>query len=274
MLRRVMLDMRRTDSISYRTMSTKQIKDTVLDAAAGLLVTEGDGFTMHQLEARAHISRASIYRHVGSKEEILALLRDERGVAVDQVDVQSKILEAARQVFARQGLRGATMEQIAAEADVGVATVYRHFGDKETLLLAFINNVTPRGSVHTIMQNPTDDVAADLRSMVHSILEFSHENRDIMRLVMVGDEQDLAYLSQIRANTDSSQARLTSYFEHQIEAGQIQPLASAEALGLALMGMVINFSVLGPLHNGIEIENVDDTSELIVNIFLNSLRAT
>ena len=268
----IALDMRHKDRLPYHTMSKLQTKDTILDAAAGLLTEEGEGFTMQQLETRAHISRASIYRHVGGKVEIIALLQEERGVSVTQTDISLEILQAARRMFGRNGLRGTTMEQIASKAGVGVATVYRHFGDKETLLRAFIDEVTPRSSIHTIILNPTDDVAVDLRSIVHSILKFSHDNRDIMRLVMAGNEQDLTYLSQLRESTDSTQTRLTTYFEQQIEAGRIQPLAPAEALGLALMGMVINFSVLGPLHNEIELKDVETTSDLIVNIFLNSLR--
>lgn len=239
-----------------------------------LFADEGEGFTMQQLEARVGVSRASIYRGVGGKDEIIALLQEERGVIVEQADVPLQILQAARRVFGRQGLRGATMEQIATEAGVGVATVYRHYGDKETLLQSFVHQITPRSSLREMMMNPTEDVAEDLRSMVTTLLEFSYDNRDIMRLVMAGNEQDLTYLSQIRESTDSTQARLTAYFEQQIEAGRIQPLAPAEALGLALMGMVINFSVLGPLHNEIELKDVDTTSEMIVNIFLNSLQGT
>lgn len=239
-----------------------------------LFADEGEKFTMQQLEARVNISRASIYRHVGGRDEILALLRDERGIEVEQADVQMQILQAARRVFGQNGFQGTTMEQIAKEAGVGVATVYRQFGDKKSLMKAFVDQITPRSSIHTIMLNPTDDVAADLRSMVHTVLEFSHDNRDIMRLVLAGNEQDLTYLSQIRENTDSTQARLTAYFEQQIEVGRIQPLAPAEALGLALMGMVINFSVLGPLHNEIKLKDAEKISDLIVNIFLNSLQGT
>ena len=97
-------------------MSKPQTKDTILDAAAGLLAVKGEGFTMQQLEARVQISRASIYRHVGGKGEILALLSDERGVAVEQVNMPLQILRAAHHVFIRNGLRGTTMEQIASEA--------------------------------------------------------------------------------------------------------------------------------------------------------------
>ncbi len=254
-------------------MSKLQTKDRILDVAIELLTAEGEGFTMQQLEARVHISRASIYRHVGGKDEILALLHDERGVSVDKVDVQSKILEAARHVFARQGPRGTTMEQIASEAGVGIATVYRHFGDKETLMMAFIEQIRSRITLHAMM-NPTEDIAKDLRSIVQTLLDFSHKNRDVLRLVMAGSEKDRLYLNELRENTDSTMDRLSMYFETQIQAGRIQPLATGQELALALMGMVINYSVLGPLHSDIKFEDADKTSNLIVTSFLNSLRGS
>ncbi|MCP5099840.1 MAG: TetR/AcrR family transcriptional regulator [Chloroflexi bacterium] len=227
---------------------------------------------MQQLEARVHISRASIYRRVGGKDEILALLRDERGVSVDKVDVQSKILEAARRMFARQGLSGTTMEQIASEAEVGIATVYRHFSNKETLIKAFIEQIRPRSTVYALTLNPSADVTADLQAIVESLLRVTHENSDMLRLVLGGNEQDRLYLSQLRENSDSTMGWLSAYFERQIEAGRIQSLGTGEELALALMGMVINFSVLAPLHHGRKIDDAETTGELIVNILLNSLR--
>jgi AcrR family transcriptional regulator len=44
---------------------------------------------------------------------------------------RDRLIEAAQTVFAREGLRGASMERIAAEAGVARATVYAYFTDKE-----------------------------------------------------------------------------------------------------------------------------------------------
>lgn len=44
---------------------------------------------------------------------------------------RERLLEAAETVFTREGLRGASMERIAAEAGVARATVYAYFTDKE-----------------------------------------------------------------------------------------------------------------------------------------------
>lgn len=51
-----------------------------------------------------------------------------------RIDKRAAILDAAFTVFAREGYAQAGMDVIAVEAGVAKATVYNHFGDKETLL--------------------------------------------------------------------------------------------------------------------------------------------
>ena len=48
------------------------------------------------------------------------------------------MLAAARSVFARRGLRGASLEEIAEEAGVSRGAVYYNFDDKERLFLALL----------------------------------------------------------------------------------------------------------------------------------------
>ncbi|WP_345432561.1 TetR/AcrR family transcriptional regulator [Actinoallomurus vinaceus] len=51
-----------------------------------------------------------------------------------RIDKRRAILDAAFGVFSREGYAQAGVDAIAAEAGVAKATVYNHFGDKETLL--------------------------------------------------------------------------------------------------------------------------------------------
>jgi AcrR family transcriptional regulator len=53
-------------------------------------------------------------------------------------DVKTRILEAARKLFARQGYAGTSVRQICEEAGANVALVSYHFGGKEKLWLAII----------------------------------------------------------------------------------------------------------------------------------------
>ncbi len=60
-----------------------------------------------------------------------------RAMRADAVRNREAVIEAARELFAEQGL-DAQMDDIAAAAGVGVGTVYRHFPNKEDLLDAVV----------------------------------------------------------------------------------------------------------------------------------------
>jgi AcrR family transcriptional regulator len=51
--------------------------------------------------------------------------------------LQQKVIDIAMQVFAEQGFEQATMEAIAAKADIAKATLYRYFPVKEAILAGY-----------------------------------------------------------------------------------------------------------------------------------------
>jgi AcrR family transcriptional regulator len=55
-----------------------------------------------------------------------------------RAQTRARLLEAAAQVYARQGFAGATLDEVAAEAGFTKGAVYGHFGSKENLLLALV----------------------------------------------------------------------------------------------------------------------------------------
>ena len=54
---------------------------------------------------------------------------------------RERILEAARKLFLRNGLRGTTMEAIAREAHIAKPTLYAHFPDKDAVFLAILEQM-------------------------------------------------------------------------------------------------------------------------------------
>jgi TetR/AcrR family transcriptional repressor of mexJK operon len=63
------------------------------------------------------------------------------------------ILEAASEVFLRNGYVGSSMDEVAAAAAVSKQTVYKHFADKETLFRELI-----KATVHATSDHMNDDV--------------------------------------------------------------------------------------------------------------------
>ncbi|HYF48970.1 MAG TPA: CerR family C-terminal domain-containing protein [Planctomycetota bacterium] len=58
--------------------------------------------------------------------------------SLTQAETKQRLLDAAGEVFAEQGFRGATIRDICKRAGANVAAVNYHFGDKEKLYLAVI----------------------------------------------------------------------------------------------------------------------------------------
>ena len=61
------------------------------------------------------------------------------------------ILDAATEVFLRDGYLGTNMEEIAALSEVSKQTIYKHFESKEALFVEIVSSMTTRAgdAVHT-----------------------------------------------------------------------------------------------------------------------------
>jgi AcrR family transcriptional regulator len=57
----------------------------------------------------------------------------------DKIRNRVRVLRAAGELFARSGVEGVTVDEIALEAGVGVGTIYRGFGDKGGLVAAILD---------------------------------------------------------------------------------------------------------------------------------------
>ncbi len=99
---------------------------------------------------------------------------------------QEAILRESVQVFARQGFRGTDVQEIADRAGVGKGTVYRYFGDKQSLFWA-----TAYWVLEQLHQRLRDVIAgADgalnkLRASCHAYAAFFAENPDYLEIFVL-----------------------------------------------------------------------------------------
>lgn len=95
----------------------------------------------------------------------------------------SGILDAACRVFSKKGYFQATVDDVMAAAGVGKGTVYRHFNDKEGLLVALLcrmaEELSGRVSKAVRPGRPLDE---NLRFIAREILEFFSGRPDLLRI--------------------------------------------------------------------------------------------
>jgi AcrR family transcriptional regulator len=247
-----------------------EIEKQVLQTARELVEETAVSFTMDQLAAKAGLSRATIYRQIGGKKAILQRLADEHGLEeLPQPDVPSRILQAARTLFGEHGLVAPTMEQIAAEANVGVATVYRHFGDKTGLLRGFLQAFNPRLPVEK--DDMSGDLATDLAQLVETMIQFILEHQDMVRLSFSNAREWQEHLVGLRPFQERSLNRVATFLQNQMDAGQLRPSDSQQAAA-ALLGMILSFSLIMPTYYKLPDPVPQETAVFITNLFLNGLK--
>lgn len=83
----------------------------------------------------------------------------------------ARLLEAARDVFVEQG-PGASLEEIARRAEVGIATLYRRFTDRRTLMHAVALHALT-GTIEAVRRAQRDhpDPLDALAAYVHAVLD-------------------------------------------------------------------------------------------------------
>lgn len=242
-------------------------------AIARRLVEEGgvEALTMEALAEAAGISRSSTYRLVGSREALLDQLAA-AGVDVGaRGDVRARVLAAATAVFARHGLDGATIEAIAEAAGVGTATVYRHFGDKQGLLAAYLDTLAPRRAVWAAAREPSDDVQADLERLARAALTQMTANEPLLRLMFLEKLRGNSILGELANSPDRSIHGLAALLRHHIDRGTIVA-EDPYRLARAFQGMVLSFGMLGSMWALPGTGDPEQDARLVVDIFLRGVQ--
>jgi AcrR family transcriptional regulator len=110
------------------------------------VIARGGNPTVADFAAAAGISRASFYRAFESRESLLEALdlQPEPGA-------RERILDAALRLVGAHGLNALSMDDVAAQAGVSRATLYRLFPGKAALFTSLVHAYSPLESVVELM---------------------------------------------------------------------------------------------------------------------------
>jgi AcrR family transcriptional regulator len=240
-----------------------------MEAAARLVERHGaDGLTMPALAKATGLSRATLYRRTGGRAPLLDALAAGGTPVGDRAGARERILAAARVVFGRAGFESATVVEIAAEAKVGLATVYRTFKDRDGLILAFLDSLAPRRAARDIAAHASADLRADLERLAEQMLRGLHDDAPLMRLMLLELLRGGPLLPRLRAMSPTrSLPSIARLLAGHAKAGRLPP-TDATQLAQAFGGIVLAFGVLGPLLNGQPRGDPATTARAITDLFL------
>jgi len=96
---------------------------------------------------------------------------------------RARVLEASVEIFSRQGYRGTTMNDIAAEVGLGKPSLYHYFASKEEILTRLYENVLAEGVADAqavVEANP--DAFAAFRKLIVSRVVYTCEHRELLKV--------------------------------------------------------------------------------------------
>lgn len=233
----------------------------------------GIDFTMERLVEATTVSRATLYRRFGSREAILQRLAAEHALDVAELslpDIPTRIVQATRIVLNRTGFANMTVEQIAQEAGVGPATVYRHFGSKEALLDAFMRANSPRQLLRNLTADEHSDLEADLTMLATAMLEFMQDNYGLIHTFIFENQAKEPAIAAIRANQGRTVTMLADYLAYHIRMGKLKsgdPFTSA----LAFIGILLGLGLVGPYTYDRPIRDISATAHFATQTFLQGI---
>jgi len=261
--------------MSYQYPAEDELDQRVIAAARRLLeANPAAAFTMDRLAAESGVSRATLYRRFKSRVALLRQMADQHGLAIEALDtpaVRERILIATRAALAKAGSASFTIEQVAAEAGVGVATVYRHFSNKENLLQALSSQLHPRRAAQQLLEDASGDLDSDLTQFAANALRFMYEHRDMAPVYFSGDAKIRDIFKAMRGDQNRTIDSLSIYLQDRIQAGDI-PLQNAFDLATAFVGMLVGFAFIRASYTD-EIAPPEQVAQTIVRLFLDGVHA-
>lgn len=245
-----------------------EIRERLLDAAEQLASGRAD-FSLDAIARKAAVSRSSLYRRFPDRAALVKALVQERSLSSAALTsgLRDKIIAATGAELIDVGLHAATIERIAERADVGVATVYRHFANKEALLRTFFAVSTPRRMVAKLTDQPVGDLHEALREIATAALGFAQQYGGLLMLALSPDPETAAWLAKIRSGNQSTHRYLTDFFAEQTLPPHLANIAASD-LATAFFGLVITFARIGPLMQKTPTHPPEQAAEIIVGLFL------
>jgi TetR/AcrR family transcriptional regulator len=174
-----------------------------------------------------------------------------RRPASDQIDgnTRSSIIAAARTLFARRGLEGTSVREVAEAANVNNAMIYYHFTDKVGMYRAVLaDSFTEFDRIweHELFSTNVS-ARAKIRKYVEELIRFQRDNEEIRRILSMefaSCGKNIKWLADNFFN--HSYEKLAAILKEGVKRGELKQVDLSAAIS-TLVGMVIHSFITRPV---------------------------
>jgi AcrR family transcriptional regulator len=199
----------------------------------------------------------------------------EVGRSASPEETRERIIVAAREVIGRKGKRGATTREIADVAGVNEATLFRHFGTKEALLVATAQHFCGYMQLADIAAQCTGEIAGDLLILARTMFARFEALQDMIRWSLVEQEYEKDIFAETAWQPQLAiLAILTQFMQRRVDSGELR--GDPHKLAMVFLGLVF-MHALGSkkfpdslLHRG----EPEEALRYYIDVFLNGVRSS
>jgi AcrR family transcriptional regulator len=152
-------------------------------------------------------------------------------------ETRERIVAAAREVIARKGKRGATTREIADAAGVNEATLFRHFGNKEQLIVEVARKSCPDARLRELVATLHGPIEHDLYQIARMMNDHLESMIDMVRWSLVEtDYEDSIFAKEAWRPQTAVRSAINDFMAARIAEGELR--GNPEELASVLMAMV------------------------------------
>lgn len=184
-------------------------------------------------------------------------------------ETRNRILAATRQIFAKKGRRGTTTREIAEVAGVNEATLFRHFGNKESLIDACAEHYCAASQLQETLLNLSGDVEDDLRLIGLALSQRMDQVRDLIVMSLSDEETDSTIGSAAWRGPMAIRQLITEYMAKRVAGGELT--GDPQLLARFFMGMIFA-QIVGRKKFPELPYTMEQIIDFQVGVFLNGVR--
>jgi AcrR family transcriptional regulator len=190
-------------------------------------------------------------------------------------DRRQEILLAAMELFAKKGFRGTTTRDLATEADVNEAIIFRHFNNKEELYTAILEHKVGEAEkakfdeIERLAKGTNDEEF--FMGLGRAFMEKHEKDTTFVRLLLFSALEG-HQLSEMFVSSMAARKPFSNYIQKRIDEGAFRPVNPTLA-ARAFFGMFFSFVLWQEIFEFKKTQPFDreEVVRTIVSIFLRGM---
>jgi AcrR family transcriptional regulator len=238
--------------------------------------------SMDEIAAALGMTRMTLYRKAGTRQNIVARLGELGIDAAGEPQVRDRVIEATAELLRERSLAEVTLEAVAARASCSLPAIYNQFGGRHGVLKAVFERYSPLPTVERLVATGEIGSVSNLRREVRTIYGAVFDQ------VTSGWPVLRAFVAEVLRDPGSEVGDLfrewylpraletiTPTLRRHIEHGSFRPVPPL-LIGQAFVGpMLLHIASRGLLRDsfGIDPPDRDSTVDTLTDLFCRAVAA-